>query len=89
MNDFDEALAAIVRSNQQARADFHAKSAQLVSSILSNTDQNLDDFNAGLAEEFRDLLAGAGDDPTTSGADGSGSDASGSGGAAEESGSGI
>lgn len=82
-------MRAIVKANQQARADFHAKSAELVSSILADTEKELGDFNAGLAEEFRDVFERAGEDTTTGRADGSGIDASDSGGTTEESGSGI
>ena len=89
MSEFDDAAQAIIKANQQAREGFHAKSLQLVSSILADTEKELDDFNAGLEEEIRDIFARSGEDPTASGTDGSGVDASDSGGATQESGSGI
>lgn len=66
MVEFDDAAMAIIKQNQQARSAFHAKSSELVSSILADTDQQLDGFNNGLASEFQEILEGAGEDPAAS-----------------------
>lgn len=80
---------AIIKANQQARSDFHAKSLQLVSSILADSDDELNEFNAGLADELSDFPQRTREDSAASGTDSSGVDASNGGGTAEESGSGI